>query len=268
MYKVISLHFTRDCNLNCSFCYRKKKPTKNKPFKFFIDMIPYLSKLTKQIAIGGGEPFLYPHFLMEFAKKAKKYGLIVNVTTNGTLPMKDYVDDIEMVSVSFDSEKIKYKEDIDRFVNALKELKGKTKIGVNFLMEYDKDPLIILNMTPFFFKGIKVDSLYALCPKKWKSPNILKYKGILLLISELYPNFYVDDLTYKIITENKYSNWDSPCHYGTGIISIDEQGYVYGCSFDDEPLLKLNKPNDILKIKDIKIKKRYSCPYLIKNGKN
>ena len=71
---------------------------------------------------------------------------------------------------------------------------------------------------------------------------------------------------YYLATYEGYSNWKTPCHYGKDIISISETGSVCGCSFDkdDISLLKLDNPSDILKIKDIKIKERYLCPYLNK----
>jgi hypothetical protein len=95
-----------------------------------------------------------------------------------------------------------------------------------------------------------------------KGPDILEKKHYFELLTTKYTNFFVDDLTYKILDEKKYSNWSKPCHYGKDIISINERGQISGCSFSDDYKLTVEKPRDILKINDICFKDRYNCPYL------
>ena len=244
-------------------CYRPKKTTQNKQHDWFMELIPYLAELTPQVALGGGEPFMYPEFVRDFSKEAKKYGLITNVTTNGTLPMRDYVKDVEMVSVSFDKYKSKDKYVLYDFKEKVKQLKGKTRIGCNLLMEtnYLDFPKGFLFMINEIFKS-GVERVFALYPKNWNFVDILKFRALYYAPTFKYKHFYVDDLTNMILTQNKYQGWDKPCHYGKSIMSIDERGLVYGCSFSKTPLMKLNKPKDILKIPNIKIKERYECPYL------
>jgi len=263
-YKVIALHFTTDCNLDCPMCYRPKKTNGNKPHDWFKKLIPYLAELTPQVALGGGEPFMFPEFVRDFSKEAKEYGLITNVTTNGTLPMKDYVKDIEMVSVSFDEHKIKTNQDIHNYCLTTRELSKKTRVGCNFLMDnyWLHNPKALLLLLDYFFNSAKIERVFALYPKNWDKLDILKFRALYYAPTFKFKHFYVDDLTNMILTQNKYQGWDKPCHYGKSIVSIDEQGKVYGCSFSNTPLLKLNKPKDILKIPNVKFKERYDCPYL------
>lgn len=258
-YNVISLHPTTECNLNCPMCYRPKTSTCKKSFQWFKDLIPYLAELTNQVAIGGGEPFLYPEFIKEFSKEAKESGLITNVTTNGTLPMKEYVKDVEMVSISYDAYKYNlwgtYKKSVDK-------IRGITRIGCNLLIEtFGNYLLYTINR---LFDGIKVERVFALYPKNWRFIDILRFKPHYYALTFKYKHFYVDDLTNQILKENKYSNWKTPCHYGKSIISINERGYVTGCSFDkeDKALIYLNEPEDLLKVKEVKVKERFSCPHL------
>lgn len=245
-------------------CYREKESTGKKSLQFFKDLIPYLAELTPQVAIGGGEPFLYPKFIRDFSKEAKEYGLITNVTTNGTLPMKDYVKDVEMVSVSFDRWKnrigLKGLKDLTK---KIEQLKGRTRIGCNFLLDIFytfKPEWFLMELDALFSRGI--ERIFALYPKNWKFIDVLKLKPMYYAPTFKYKHFYVDDLTNQILTENSYSNWKHPCHYGKSIISINEKGEVTGCSFSKTPVLTLDEPSDLMKIKDIKFKERYSCPYL------
>jgi len=265
-YQVISLHFTTDCNLRCPMCYRPKDTKPKKDFLFFLQMIPHLAELTHQVALGGGEPFMHPLFIQEFAATAKEHGLITNVTTNGTLPIKPYIKDVEMVSISFDRYKVRNNLEASLYLNLTRDLKDKVRVGTNLLIDsyLVEHPDAFATFVNMLFKIGFVERVFALYPKNWDFLNILKIKKYYFAFSKAYEHFYVDDLTSKILTENKYYDWETPCHYGSGLVSINENGIVTGCSFDseDNALLKLEKPEDILRIEDVEAKKRYYCPHL------
>lgn len=270
-FDVISLHFTTECNLNCPICYRPKNKKAGKNQKFFIDMIPYLAELTEQVAIGGGEPFLFPDFLEEFSEKAKENNMITNITSNGRTPIETYtLKNIEMVSLSFDRYKIDRPEKITEYIKLSNSIRKKVRVGANLLIDkyMMEDPDVFLRIVVQLFQSAKVERVFALYPKNTEFIDILKHKEYYQALSYYYKHFYIDDLTNKILSEERYCKWTRPCHYGQSIVSINEDGYVTGCSFDgpEKALLKLEKPNDILKIKDIVPEKRYNCPYLKCNG--
>ncbi|GAI65576.1 unnamed protein product, partial [marine sediment metagenome] len=52
------------------------------PLSFWYDLVPYLTGLTDQIALGGGEPFTNLEFIKKFGEKCKENKLILNVTSN------------------------------------------------------------------------------------------------------------------------------------------------------------------------------------------
>jgi len=292
-FEVVAIHFTGDCNLNCSFCYQRKKeqllvPEQKDPTGFFLELPFYLKEITKQVALGGGEPFLYPFtFVRPFSGRCKQYGIICNVTTNGTYflklfqrglveDLKEVLKYITMVSISFDKEKVRDKADVNNYFEVVDWIKANTgvKVGCNLLV----DEKMFGEKGRFFYLVeellLHVDSVYALCPKLIKCPPILEHKGEYLLLTKLNKDsFFVDDLTYKIISEGSYDNWKTPCHYGSKIISIDKYGRVFGCSFDskeEDMIMQLNNPSDVLCLKPgvipggNKIVKRYSCPYLVR----
>lgn len=269
LLNVVSIHFTNKCNLNCSFCYVSKgKKTLDK--KFFLGLPKYLKHITEQVALGGGEPTLFPDYIRDFSKNCKKEGLICNVTTNGreisnwnTSFIKEIFKDVTMVSISCDKEKMD-NGGFDKFVKAIIKLKScNVRLGCNVIVEkefFNRGWLIV----PSLF-DIGIERVFLLYPKKFAGEDITKYGSAYQALSKRFKHLYVDDLTKKIIEEG-YS-WKTPCHWGKSILSIDYLANVYGCSFDplEDKLLELEKPNDILKLKDIKTRRRYECPYLVKS---
>jgi len=220
---------------------------------------------------GGGEPFLHPKEVMALGKTCKKNGLLMNVTTNGTQPMKpEYVKDIEMVSMSFDKYKQPRLKDIARYAGKANQLSKHTRVGVNFLIDSGmfKRKETLPMIVKWLFDNVGVERVFALYPKNWEFIDIIPHADLYAALTTLHDHFYIDDLTSMILTEKKYSGWKQSCHYGKDIISINEFGEVTGCSFDgpEKAILKLEKPEDILKIKDIKMEERHTCPYLeVKN---
>ena len=262
-YKVIAVHFTNKCNLRCPFCYKKQDDSiKPKSFKFFIDLVPYLSELTDQIALGGGEPLMFPHFIKAFGEECKKYDLILNITSNGYFSLSPNIQKlITMLSVSFD--KYKYNYNIKRYEKALSKYKD-VRLGSNLLIsnELFNPPSNFYSIVKYLLSNSIVERVFALYPKDWEYVPILRHREVYQLLTKEFEHFYVDDLTYKILKEGNYIHWNKPCHYGKDLISIHEDGGVTGCSFDKTPLFIMNKPEDIMKIKDIKITPRLSCPHL------
>lgn len=235
----------------------------------FLGLPRHLKDITDQVALGGGEPTLYPELVQQFAQECKDYDLICNLTTNGYL-IKDWGDEkvghfcenLTMTSVSLDEAKYKQWKDGNEFLDTCKRLKRHTLVGCNLLTDQDlmEDGNLIRMTGRLFERGL--DRVFSLYPKNFPGPDIIPYKNHYIYLSTKHPDFYVDDLTYKILDEEKYSDWDTPCHYGKDIVSINEKGQVSGCSFSDDYKLTLEKPGDILKIKNVDFEDRYSCPYI------
>lgn len=289
-FEVASIHLCRECNMHCKFCYRDHSPAVNeKDMNFWVNLIPYLKKLNiDQIAVGGGEPMLRGDMMYAFSHICKREKIIFNFTTNGTLIesavncgiKRNYADindlfnyyallNTTMISISYDSEKIKNLKDAKRFEESIRALHREfphLKIGVNYLCD-DSGLEKLASNVKFFLDDLKLDRVFALSPKNFEN-NILKYRQIYQILTMLYPKFFVDDLTKCIIEENSYKNWKQPCHFGK-VLSIDECGNVGGCSFDLDKVkcLTLDKPKDILKINDIEFKERFNCPYLVEGNK-
>jgi len=283
-FEVVSLHPYLECDMQpqCRFCYKKADPNyKPKPEKFWLDLIPHIAKLTNQIAQGGGEPFMHPNFVKKMAIKSKQHNLFFNITTNGRSLMAcsnkeltDRLKNITMISISFDDFKVHTKQQLADYFSLVRRIKifcPDTQVGCNLLVSKRmfeeklggaNGKMFIAIVSMLFANGI--DRVFALCPKNMPCPDILKYKAAYHYLTMRFPQFYVDDLGKQILKEGTYKKWKEPCHFGKGIISINESGAICGCSFDktEQALLLLNAPKDILKLKTMKIKARHNCPYL------
>ena len=261
-------------NPPCPFCY-KKKSDKDKPLQFWYDLVPYISKLSNQIALGGGEPITNIPFVKKLGKICKKNKVLLNVTSNGRLLMglkgkelKETLKDITMISLSFDGYKIQTKENLDNYIKLVKRIKKHTKcqVGSNLLVNekmFGKNGLGFKKVVDNLFK-IGCDRVFALIMKNYSCPNILKFKLIYQYLSIKHKHFFVDDASKMILEEGKYSNWKNKCHRGKSLISINEDGGVSSCSFA-KPFTKLDKPKDILKLKIPKAELGTNyCPFLNK----
>lgn len=83
--KVLDIHITGYCNLNCEFCCGAPKGLKGpnlKDFKKIVDKIVDSGVTT--LVFTGGEPLLKPH-IEKYLKYAKEKGLEVYLSTNGLL---------------------------------------------------------------------------------------------------------------------------------------------------------------------------------------
>jgi uncharacterized protein len=264
-FNVVTLHFTNKCNLSCPFCY-KKQGNEIMDKKMLLELPQYISELAPQVAVGGGEPLLEPALLLEFARECKKWNLLCNITTNGVLIDKtnpEVFDYLKMVSIS-----------IDEFKNSQRPLKAEwikilhehhCEVGANLLVNKQMfgEGYPMVKMVKSLF-DLGFDRVFALYPKNFylgvdiiKANNKIQY----LMLTKKFKNFFVDDLTAKILSEG-YRDWKTPCHYGQDVLNIDLDGSVFGCSFDCGKLGKIKIAREILQFKDLPKPNRMVCPFL------
>lgn len=82
---IINLEITNHCNLKCSFCLNPRRDFRKKGFmdsNIFERFIEQVSKDSKIIICGIGEPALHPQFLT-FISKIKEKANNVSLSTNG-----------------------------------------------------------------------------------------------------------------------------------------------------------------------------------------
>lgn len=88
-FKKVYIEITNVCNLNCSFCSKTNRESRFMKVSEFEHIAREVKDFTSLIALHvKGEPLLHPE-LKEILEVCEKYNLKVNITTNGTLLLKN-----------------------------------------------------------------------------------------------------------------------------------------------------------------------------------
>jgi len=259
MIKVLSLHYTDKCTRRCLNCYMRQKKGRRRSHDFFLKFPKIAKNLgIKQIALGGGEPSLFPDFVENFGKECKKNKVIVNMTTNGDGISEDSIEKfryLTLISFSFDRFKIHSKEDTDRLFQKMDLTREhRIKVGVNLQL----DPFLVKNLNPILADIFKhADNVYLLQSKPSCIISDQELKNKILVAKSMFKRVYVDESLCMSLGFSK------SCNRGREIISIDHAGRVYKCSFD-EPFAKLKKPEELISIvrKEYPFTKTNACPFV------
>lgn len=152
---------TSECNLRCRMCIREKVgvPIGRMSFDDFKKILNKLDSLFKVGISGQGELFLHPQ-IFDMIDYANKRGIVVNITSNGTLLNDEIIQkicnsDIGEIGISVDStkkekyEKIRKGADFDKLVKNIKKLTSE-------LEKKKRDTIVV--MAPIIFKN-NIDEL-------------------------------------------------------------------------------------------------------------
>ena len=107
-FKKIYIEITNKCNLNCSFCLKDNRVSHEMSLEEFELVLKKIDQFTDYIYLHvKGEPLIHSKFA-EILNICKKYNKKVNITTNGTLLSKKYLDIINsgivrQINISFQS---------------------------------------------------------------------------------------------------------------------------------------------------------------------
>jgi MoaA/NifB/PqqE/SkfB family radical SAM enzyme len=262
MIEVLSLHFTDQCTRSCPGCYMRGKSGELKNPDFFMPFAGIARQLgIKQIALGGGEPTLFPNFVRSFAKACRENGVIVNMTTNGDgFNEKNmyYFKDLTLVSFSLDRHKVHSRVELHRLFEkmSLAHAVG-LKVGANVQL----DAFIIEHLYDMLGELFNYcQRVYLLQPKPNEVALDSGLRTKLLTASCLYNNLYADDSLLMAL------GLSSDCGRGRRIISVDYGGGVSACSFD-QSFAMLKVPADLINIVEehYPFQTTMTCPFLKPN---
>ncbi|MDY6856468.1 MAG: radical SAM protein [Thermodesulfobacteriota bacterium] len=120
---------TNRCNLNCSFCFQKKRSDKKSmdadDWYTLLNQLPQYARVT----MTGGEPLLYDSFIDVFTRVAEKF--TCNIITNGILLNKNLIDYI----LSFKNFRV-LSISIDNIGNTIRNVKKRDWDNLEEMMRY------------------------------------------------------------------------------------------------------------------------------------
>jgi MoaA/NifB/PqqE/SkfB family radical SAM enzyme len=139
---VLSIALSNICDLNCDFCYVPKNALSLEQS----DVLNWCIELdrlgTLEIAFGGGEPTLYPHFAELCHRVWNETNLGISITTNGhhltpSLVSK-LVGDVSIIRISIDSLEPLYsklrRRPLAPILDKISYLIGRVPVGINTIV--------------------------------------------------------------------------------------------------------------------------------------
>lgn len=254
---VVHIEITKKCNLRCKTCdlwkYYIKNPNLVKSELTTKDLVSLAGQLARigvaVVAITGGEPSLRKD-LVEIVQAFKKYGMVVHITTNGSISLEQIQElakaGIDSISVSIDYFGKKHDESrgvhgtFDRAIRTLRNLKqaGIKKICMGVLLmgqnshhleklaKLAKELDIFISFTGFDLGVLKEN-------KNMKRKRYQNFIGGIDTVNKLrkrYDNIivlpaYLDYMKKQILNPKKI-NW---CYAGFATCIIEANGNVRPC---------------------------------------
>ncbi|MCL2670671.1 MAG: radical SAM protein [Clostridiales bacterium] len=242
----IHIELTSRCPLNCPQCYKEQAKT-DLAFAVLLDAIRQADEMhVFQIALGGGEPLVYPHLLAAVAEISGR-GMGVSITTSGVGLTRAFLSELRnaglhhmQFSLNGSSEEIhsRSRDGYAHTINALR-LAGEAGIsfGINWVARMD-------NIDDFPALTEKAKGLHA------NNINILRYKpsakecyaAICLsadkqlfledaVKSTVGISIKVDSAFTNLLCHvNGRTSFFSGCGAGRRFLAMDADGYYRPCS--------------------------------------
>ncbi len=250
----VTIFFTRNCNLACSYCYEGEKFLKEISDSVLEQIIVFIKNQMKimnnsrlSITTHGGEPFLVYNKIKKFVKKIRADipNVEFSVTTNGTILtdaiLNFIINEYKDISVSIDGNKQSH--NINR---VFENNTGSYDIVMkNSLKILEKRPDLVARMTvnksnvKFLFNSVK--ELYELgftnimpipdeFSGKWDEDSLKELYNqctlIINYISEMKDNENID---IGFIDNVKCKMKNADCDGGITTFTIDTDGKIYPC---------------------------------------
>ena len=239
--ELIDISITNMCNKNCHYCYRNSSKTVKHMDLFDYEQILKQASSLKvlQVALGGGEPTLHPHFQKILKITSEKYGMVSTYTSNGDNLSNEILKATKKhcgaIALSIHDPTIKMNEKINMILD------WDIKLNLHFLLNahsFDKAIFLIETIQDFApdvnaviflnYKNIGRNKSNQLLAK-----NNPKIKQFFKTINESNVKIGFDSCSISGITKYLEVNPNSieSCEAARFSMFISENLYMFPCSF-------------------------------------
>jgi len=236
--KRLVIFLTYRCNFNCSYCYVKKRKTKELSSKELIKIIDKLKKKNsklKEINFMGGEPLLRFDTIKKIVSNYKNK-FEYNLNTNGSLLNDDILNFLSknrvIITLSLDgSEKTHNKnrknKTFDKIVDRIRNYKD--KVIINYVVNNDSTDKLIKDFDNLVKLGFKKIDIRPNSDYLWKKEEFKKLNKEILKFYMLYFNRYAGQgikiILDKMVTEKCFYLNEKGCQE----VKISPEGYFFSC---------------------------------------
>jgi hypothetical protein len=234
--RTLLIAVTNACNLTCSFCYRDLE---SRSLWRYENLLQFCQESDQwgvlEVAFGGGEPTLFPHWQEFIHELYNTTGLGLNFTTNGLLLTEDFLHNIAgkygQIRVSL-YEDNQWAETIQRLVNC------GSRFGINWLITPADLPTMETKLLRLLSLGVRD---FLLLSYKGSEPHMHLAPGEIRQLTQLINKLYQQlgsTIQLKLDVCWGSSLPDIPrlfihddCGAGDDFLSITSDKHVKVCSF-------------------------------------
>lgn len=280
------IHLTEKCNLNCKYCYEKKK-NKDISFENIKNLVDYEMKRKEKYSIiifYGGEPLLKKDIIKDtinyINSKKSETKFYYGITTNGTLLDDDfikYMKENKFINIGYSIDGMKETQDLNRVTsdgkgvfdivekNAKKLLKTFDSVVAMSVITKNNLEHLSENVEYLIEMGFKYINLLLDYSQDWQDDDLNEIRKQYNQIAQIYANkilqehdveiMLIDDKIRTYIEDGYNCNED--CRLGVKTINVGTDGNFYPCMqfVNDKKFIIGNCKNGIdLKVRENLIK--------------
>lgn len=249
-FKRVYIEITNICNLKCSYCPVTGRKPEYMDIAVFSDILEQIKPYTDHVYLHvKGEPLMHPA-LGEFLDICSEKGLMVNITTNGTLIgrvgkillTKDALRQVSFSLHSFEGDwedrRMKYINDILSFV---KEANERTKIITSLrFWNLDKDNSVNAGRN-------RNRQMLEIIEKEFSLDNKIEERVLSSRGMKIADRVYVNqdyEFKWPDLKEDE-DNGAGTCYGLVNQIAVLVDGTVVPCCLDGEGIIDLGNIKDI-----------------------
>ena len=252
------IHLTEKCNLNCTYCYEKRR-NKDISFEDIKHLIDYeISQKQKYsiIIFYGGEPLLQKNIIKDTieyinSKKAKT-NFYYGITTNGTLLDDDFINymkENKFVNIAYSIDGMKSTHDLNRLTidgagtfdivakNAKTLLKSFDSVVAMSVITKNNLSKLSDNVEYLIKMGFKYINLLFNYSQDWQDEDLDEIRKQYTKVAEIYANHILQEYDVEIpLIDQKIRSYinngydcNEECKLGMKTINIGTDGNFYPC---------------------------------------